>query len=107
MVVASQTISTTAVVLPAWRHFYDVVHRTELLAEPTLDAGVLVHPEFLVRNQVLVVVTANNVGVGIGNSSANQFYHALLPVLHHLADVLDGATCFLYLLPFPLLGVQV
>lgn len=85
--ITSQTIRAPSVVKPHGRCTFYVVNRTELLAKPALDTGMFVDPEFLVGNQVLVVVAANDISIGKGNAALHQFLDIMLALGYDLADM--------------------
>ena len=97
VVVAGQTVGATAIVLPAWWYSFDVVHWTASGTETAKDALLSVHPELLVSNQVLVVVAANDVGVGKGYGAFDEFLDIALAFgdnLAYMRHALSGSIDF-------------
>ena len=68
--------------LPVWRQSFYIIHRTPLGTETTLDAGLGIDPEFLVGNEVLVVIPAKNISKGKGNGSLDQLLDTCRLVFH-------------------------
>ena len=85
--ITSQTIRAPFVVKPHGRCTFYVVDRTQLLAQTTLDAGLLVDPELLIRDKMLVVITTNDVGKSERDSPLHQFFDITLTLGYDLADV--------------------
>ena len=85
--VARQAIGTLSVVLPDGWLADDVIDRTQFGTFAALDACFLVNPEMPVGNQMLVIVTANNVGVGKGDGTFHQFFDMACAVDYQLTDV--------------------
>ena len=90
--ITSQTICAPLVVKPHGRCSFDVVDRTQLLAQSTLDAGLFIDPELPVGNQVLVVIATDNVGIGKWNGTLYQFLDTTLSIGYHLADMCHPLT---------------
>lgn len=73
--------------LPAGRCAFDVVDGTLLAAKTTLGAGVGIDPELVIGDEVLVVVTANQVGIGIRYGATDEFVNTALPFTNSLTDM--------------------
>ena len=105
--ITSQTIRAPLVVKPHGRCSFDVVDRTQLLAQTALNASRFVDPELSVGNQVLVVIATDNVGIGKWNAPFYQFFDVTLTFGDDFADVCHALTGGLDLLACLLVGVQV
>ena len=104
--ITSQTIRTPLVVKPHGRCSLYVVNGTQFLAHSTLDTGLLIDPELLVSDEVLVVVAANHVGIGKRNTSFYQFLDTWPAFCYDLADMFHSLTGFLDFLACFLVSVQ-
>ena len=105
--ITSQTIGTTAVVLPAWQQSLYIIHGTEFSTQATLNTGGFIDPKVLVGDEVLVVIAAQHIGKGKGNGPLHQIFNTPLPILDDFADFCHFLLGSLYFLPFPFGGVQV
>ncbi len=106
VVVAGKAVGALSVVVPQGRCSCDVIHGTEPGTKAALDAGILVNPELLVVDEVLVVVAADDVGIGAGNGSLHQLADSLLPADDHLGNVHHALLGSRYLPALLLGGVQ-
>ena len=107
VVITSQTIGTTAIVLPAWWQSLYIVHRTDPGAQATLNTGGFIDPEMLVGDEVLVVIATQHIGKGEWNSPFYQMFNTSLLVPDDFADFCHFFLGSLYLLPFPFGSIQV
>ena len=78
VMITSQTICAPLVVKPHGRCSFYVVDRAHLLTKPTLDTCLIVHPELRVGDEMLVIISANNVGIGKGNASFDKLFNVSL-----------------------------
>ena len=88
--------------LPAWRQSFYIAHWTALDAASTLDAGIRIYPELLVRYQVLVVVGTYYISIGKRYRTLYQFFHSRGFLLYEFTDVWHLLARRLYLALFRL-----
>jgi hypothetical protein len=106
VVITGQTVRAFPIVFPVGLCAFNIIHWTQLLAQSASYASLFVHPEVFVRNQVLVVIAAYHVSIGIGNGTFHQFLHVPLLLCHHFADVCHTLFGGLNLLMLPFGRVQ-
>ena len=105
--IASETISATAVMFPAWRQLFYIVNRTYSGTETTLYASILINPEFLVGDKVLVVVASYNIRICERDGTLHQLVNACLSVDNGFLDMHHALFGSFYLTLCILFGVEV